>query len=96
MTAKQKRHSMAEALKERDDIRSFLEAGESRSGNVDEPNSRPKAEPGEKRIAVTLWLPERIAHALIDESATRRKKREKAWSQQDIVVEAIEKYLCNT
>jgi len=52
-----------------------------------------QAEPTEKRIAVTLRLPARIAHALIDASADRRKKREQNWSQQEIVAEALDEWL---
>lgn len=43
-------------------------------------------------IAVTLHLPEKIAHAQIDASAKRRKNRETNWSQQDIVTEALLKW----
>jgi hypothetical protein len=84
MAGKLKRHSMTESLKGREDVRAFLDAGKSSSRNEDAPKARPMAEPAEKRIAVTLRLPERIAHALIDASANRRKKREGAWSQQRI------------
>ncbi len=43
----------------------------------------------EERIAVTVRLPKEIAHALIDAFADRRKNREKVWSQQNIVGEAL-------
>lgn len=43
----------------------------------------------EPRIAVTVRLPERLAHALIDASAERCKHLQKAWCQQDIVAEAL-------
>lgn len=89
MVGKLKRHSMTESLMGREDVLAFLDAGKPRSRNDDAPKPRPKTEPAEKRIAVTLRLPERIAHALIDASAERRKSRQKAWSQQDIVAEAL-------
>lgn len=34
-----------------------------------------------------------MAHQLIDESARRRKRKQPAWSQQDIVAEALGKWL---
>lgn len=86
---------MAEALKDREDVRAFLQAGES-SSKVNKPSpeevKRPAKKP-QRRVAVTLRLPEELAHALIDVSAERRKNREKQWSQQDIVAEALAKYL---
>ena len=93
MAGKLKRHSMTESLMGREDVLAFLDAGKPRSRNDDAPKARAKAEPAEKRIAVTLRLPERIAHALIDASAERRKKREQNWSQQDIVAEALAAFL---
>lgn len=99
MAVKNKRHSMVEALKEREDVRAFLQAGESSSKvnkpspeEVKRPAKKPKQET-QRRVAVTLRLPEQLAHALIDVSAERRKNREKQWSQQDIVAEALAKYL---
>ena len=93
MTVKPKRHSMTEALKRREDVKAFLEAGTTNRQNSDS-NLEPKEshQAPERRIAVTLRLPERIAHALIDASAERRKNRKKAWSQQDIVAEALEEW----
>jgi len=87
---------MTESLMGREDVLAFLDAGKPRSRNDDVPKAEPKAKPAEKRIAVTLRLPERIAHALIDVSAERRKKREKEWSQQDIVAEALNNWLVQT
>ena len=84
---------MTVSLMGREDVLAFLDVGKPRSRNDDMSRPRQKAEPTEKRIAVTLRLPEKIAQALIDESANRRKKREKAWSQQDIVAEALDKLL---
>lgn len=94
MAAKPKRHSMAEALKEREEVRAFLVAG-NLSGQTKEasPPVRTKRKTPERRIAVTLRLPEKIAHALIDASAERRKKRHNDWSQQDIVAEAVQLWL---
>jgi hypothetical protein len=84
---------MAEALGNRDDIRAFLGAGKP-GPKRQTPTEHPKSERRvpERRIAVTFRLPERIAHALIDASAERRKNREKAWSQQDIAAEALEEW----
>lgn len=84
---------MTESLKRREDVRAFLEAGTENRQNSD-PNLEPKESPKtpERRIAVTLRLPEEIAHALIDASAERRKKRQKNSSQQDIVAEALEEW----
>ena len=93
MAGKPKRHSMTESLMGREDVLAFLDAGKPRSQNDDARKARPKAEPTEKRIAVTLRLPARIAHALIDASADRRKKREQNWSQQEIVAEALDEWL---
>ena len=91
LTTKSKRFSMTEALKEREDVIAFLEAGKPKARN-ENPTSQPTAsrKPPEERIAVTVRLPKSIAHALIDASAERRKNRDKAWSQQDIVAEALE------
>jgi hypothetical protein len=87
------RHSMAESLKKREDVRAFLEAGTANRQQSD-PNLEPKEfhKTPERRIAVTLRLPEKIAHALIDASAERRKNRKRTWSQQDIVAEALEEW----
>lgn len=94
MATKPKRHSMAEALKEREEVRAFLDAGKSSSqSNEVKPQERTNRKNPERRIAVTLRLPEKIAHALIDASAERRKNREMAWSQQDIVAEALGDWL---
>ena len=96
MAEKNKRHSMTEALKDREEVRAFLEAGKNSSKEKTAPKEtanrlveKPKLEE-QRRIAVTLRLPEEIAHALIDASAERRKNRKKNWSQQDIVEEALE------
>jgi transcriptional regulator of met regulon len=91
MAAKLKRHSMTDALRAREDIVAFLEEGRIGSlGGSRIAKSATTKKPTEKRIAVTLRLPLKIAHALIDQSAQRRKNREQAWSQQDIVAEALE------
>lgn len=97
MTAKPRRHSMTESLKRREDVKVFLEAGTANRQNSDS-NLEPKEshKTPERRIAVTLRLPEKIAHALIDASAERRKKRQKNSSQQDIVAEALEDWLPRT
>ena len=97
MTTKSKRLSMTESLKRREDVKAFLEAGTANRQNSD-PNLEPKKshKTPERRIAVTLRLPEEIAHALIDASAERRKNRKKAWSQQDIVAEALASWLPRT
>lgn len=94
MATKAKRLSMTEALKGREDVIAFLEAGRPKARNED-PANRPATSkpPPEERIAVTVRLPKDIAHALIDASAERRKNREPAWSQQDIAAEAIGKWL---
>lgn len=94
MATNSKRFSMTEALKEREDVIAFLEAGKPKARN-ENPTSQPtpSSKPPEERIAVTVRLPKTIAHALIDASAERRKNREEAWSQQDIVAEALEKWI---
>ena len=56
---------------------------------------KPSESLAEERIAVTVRLPKELAHALIDASAERRKNREKAWSEQEIVAEAILEWLKN-
>ena len=97
MTEKPKRHSMTESLKRREDVRAFLEAGTQNRQNSDlKPEQKESHKTPERRIAVTLRLPEKIAHALIDASAERRKKRKKGWSQQDIVAEALASWLPRT
>jgi hypothetical protein len=97
MTAKPKRHSMTESLKRREDVRSFLEAGTTNHQDSDSNlESKKSHKTPERRIAVTLRLPEKLAHVLIDASAERRKNRKKAWSQQDIVAEALEEWLPRT
>ena len=85
MPTKPKRHSMADALKDRQDVKAFLKA---ELPSASKKSAEPKKSP-ERRIAVTVRLPEKIVHALIDLSAERRKKRHKAWSQQEIVTEAL-------
>jgi hypothetical protein len=92
MTAKRKRQSMAEALKDRQDVKAFLCDKASNRSNEQTRSEKPP----ERRIAVTLRLPEKIAHALIDASAERRKKRQRNWSQQDIVAEALATWLPRT
>lgn len=89
MASKPKRHFLADALRDRQDVKAFLNA-ELR----EEPkkSAKPK-KPPKRRIAVTVRLPEKIAHALIDLSAERRKNRKKAWSQQEIVTEALSEWL---
>lgn len=94
MATKPKRHSMADALKRREDVRAFLDEGRPQPENRATPkSSKPAAQTREPRIAVTVRLPESLAHALIDASAERRKNRQKAWSQQDIVAEALRQLL---
>lgn len=90
MSANSKRHSMVEALKDRDEVRAFLDDGKT-SHRRTKPNPTPMLGPKipDRRIAVTARLPEEFAHALIDASAERRKNREKVWSQQDIIAEAL-------
>ena len=84
---------MTETLNRREDVKAFLEAGTENRQNSDS-NLEPKEsqKTPERRIAVTLRLPGKIAHALIDASAERRKNRQKNWSQQDIVAEALEEW----
>lgn len=97
MATKPKRHSMAEALKRRHDVRAFLDEGRPQPENRATPkSSKPATKRKEPRIAVTVRLPESLAHALIDASADRRKNRQKAWSQQDIVAEALEAWLARS
>jgi hypothetical protein len=97
LATKAKRLSMTEALRGREDVVAFLEAGNPKVRNESPVNriTKSKRSP-EERIAVTVRLPKAIAHALIDASAERRKNREEAWSQQDIVAEAIEQWLEET
>lgn len=91
LATKTKRFSMTEALKEREDVIAFLAAGKPKARNENPANQpTPSRKPPAERIAVTVRLPKAIAHALIDASAERRKNRDKAWSQQDIVAEALE------
>lgn len=98
MAKKATRHSMSEALKDREGVRAFLEAGKAspKINKAPQDEAQPSVKEPERetnrRIAVTLRLPEKIAHALIDASAERRKKRNRNWSQQDIVAEALEQY----
>ncbi len=47
----------------------------------------------ERRVAVTIRLPQRLANGLIDASAQRRKERAKIRTQQDIVTEVLEAWL---
>ncbi len=72
----------------------FLDADRPKARD-ENPGNRPKQlrQPPDERIAVTVRLPKDIAHALIDASAERRKNRDKAWSQQNIVAEALESHL---
>ncbi len=84
---------MTESLMGREEVLAFLDAGKPRSRNEDASKAGPKPELAERRIAVTFRLPEWIAHALIDASAERRKKRAKAWSQQEIVAIALAEWL---
>ncbi len=94
MATKPKRHSMTEALKRRDDVQAFLQEGRPQPENTATKNSsKPVTQTMEPRIAVTVRLPESLAHALIDASADRRKNRQKSWSQQDIVAEALQQLL---
>lgn len=98
MMVKNKRYSMADALKDRAEVRAFLEAGntspkveKTQQEAAQRPAKKPKQD-AQRRIAVTLRLTEEIAHALIDASAERRKNRKKNWSQQDIVEEALKQH----
>ena len=93
MAPKLKRHSMTEALDRSGEVMAFLREGDpgaKKSEKAHHPERpKPSESPTEERIAVTVRLPKELAHALIDASAERRKNREKAWSQQDIVAEAL-------
>lgn len=90
MATKPKRLSMTDALKGREDVIAFLEAGKPKARNENPTTyETPSRKPTEERIAVTVRLPKAIAHALIDASAQRRKNRQENWSQQDIVAEAL-------
>lgn len=85
---------MTDALKGREDVIAFLEAGKPKAKNENPSNQLTSSrKPHEERIAVTVRLPKTIAHALIDASAGRRKNREQAWSQQDIVAEVLSEWL---
>lgn len=95
MTTKTKRLSMTDALIGREDVIAFLEAGKPKARNENPTHPNSSIKPPEERIAVTVRLPKAIAHALIDASAERRKNRVKAWSQQDIVTEALASLLLN-
>ena len=93
MAEKTKRLTMTEALKGREDVVAFLEAGKPKARNENSANQPTTSKPQpEERIAVTVRLPKDVAHALIDASAERRKNRDEAWSQQDIVAEALGKW----
>ncbi len=97
LATKTNRLSMTDALKGRDDVIAFLEAGKPSTRNNELVNKTTDSEkPPEERIAVTLRLPKEVAHALIDASAQRRKNRAKAWSQQDIVAEVLVAWLRQT
>ena len=85
---KTKRESMSEALQRSDQVVSFLQQGERQ-----EPHTPPRQETREERVAVTVRLPKHLTHALIDASAERRKERAEGWSQQDIVAEALGRWL---
>ncbi|MGE9270788.1 MAG: hypothetical protein ACQKBU_08290 [Verrucomicrobiales bacterium] len=78
---------MLDRLRKSEDVRSFLRRGTSVA-----PKGKAVGLPSE-RIAVTVRLPKEIADALIDASAERRKNRQQAWSQQDIVAEAVSGWL---
>lgn len=97
MAPKLKRHSMTEALGRSGEVMAFLREGDpgAKKSEKAHPPETPKPSESltEKRIAVTVRLPRNLAHALIDASAERRKKREKAWSQQEIVAEALAEWL---
>ena len=60
---------------------------------------RPRPVPGKRpveSVRMTFRLPKSIADGLIDASAGRRKRRDKASSQQDIVAEALDLWLKRT
>lgn len=85
MGGKAKTNSLAVALGRKSEITEFLEAGTAKP--------RPKQETPVERVQLTVRIPKDLAHALIDASAERRKSKVRPWSQQDIVAEALEKYL---
>jgi len=88
---------MTESLGRSGEVMAFLREGDPGARRQEIPPSRETTTPlqvqAEERIAVTVRLPRNLAHALIDASAERRKKREKAWSQQEIVAEALAEWL---
>lgn len=97
MAPRVKRQSMTEALGRSGEVMAFLREGTPSTPELEMAKSRKTSKPREMpvgdSIAVTVRLPRDLAHALIDASAERRKNRERAWSQQDIVAEAIEFWL---
>lgn len=88
---------MIEALDRGGEVMAFLREGDPSARKQEISQSRETTTPpqvqAEERIAVTVRLPRNLAHALIDASAERRKNREKAWSQQDIVAEVLSEWL---
>lgn len=97
MAPKLKRHSMTEALDRSGEVMAFLREGDPGARKPEKGHHPETPKPSEslteERIAVTVRLPKELAHALIDASAERRKNREKAWSQQDIVAEALQHWI---
>ena len=84
-----KRKSLSNALQRSDEIVSFLE------GDLESSDSISQRSAIIERIAVTVRLTKEVANALIEASAKRRINRENAWSQQDIVAEALGEWLRN-
>jgi hypothetical protein len=84
---------MLDSLRKNEAAQTFVNQG--RSPDLREiQNAKPKAP--EERIAVTVRLPKELAHQLIDESAKRRKRKDPAWSQQDIVAEAVREWMAES
>lgn len=81
---------MIDSLRKNEAAQSFVDQGKSSNQRASQTQ---QTKPPEERIAVTVRLPKKLAHQLIDESARRRKRKEPAWSQQDIVAEALGKWL---
>jgi len=88
---------MTEALDRSGEVMAFLREGDpgakkpAKRHHPERP--KPSESLAEERIAVKVRLPKELAHALIDASAERRKNREKAWSEQDIVAESLKVWL---
>lgn len=67
MATKPKRRSMTQALMQREDVRSFLDAGSPDQKKRTPSFLRKRApQPSKQRVAVTVRLPKNLADALID------------------------------